>query len=70
MSIETESLSKDYSKALIRGERLVQAHAHIPEAGRNVVLFGKILSYDYRRSSGGAGINRRQHRSQNRTGPR
>jgi len=47
MMIEIEGLSQDHYKTMIRRQRMARVHARIPEGGTEVILFGRIVWYDY-----------------------
>jgi len=49
--IETDGLSENDYKMLIRRQRMVRVHAQIPGVEGEVVFFGKICWYDYRCTS-------------------
>jgi hypothetical protein len=50
--VEIEDLPENLYRSLIRSQRMVRVHAHIPETEGETVFFGKIVWYDYRATAG------------------
>ena len=49
--LEIEALSETDYHSMIRGQRMARIHTQIPEVPGEVVFFGKIVWYDFRRTS-------------------
>jgi len=53
MLVEASGMAENYYRTLIRRPRMVRVHMNVPEADGEVVFFGRIVWYDYRRTSEG-----------------
>jgi len=53
MLVEIEGISENDYKRMIRHNRFVRVHVPISEAGREAVFFGKMVWFDFRRTSKG-----------------
>jgi hypothetical protein len=53
MMVEIESLPEAAYRKMIRQQRPVRVHMHLPEDKGETVFFGKIVWYDFRQTSAG-----------------